>query len=166
MAIQQGRPQRTPLSRETATIAATYHPKAVGLWGVSSNCSVILRLKQAYGRKQGLWERLPADAQRDADAVGHVELGSSLRGRPRIKPRQVCGGKGYGSRRIQAWLRRQGIHHAIPRKTSERRTGPFSCVVPCPGKALLLGWLNDWTSVPQGGCNMIPPLRERFHDEV
>ena len=77
---------------------------------------------QAYARMQGLWERLPA-----GNSLRHWArcVGSPLRGRPRIKPWLACGGKGYGSRRIQAWLRRRGIHHAIPRKTNERRTGHF-----------------------------------------
>ena len=48
------------------------------------------------------------------------------RGRPRIKPRRICGDKGYSSRRIRAWLRRRGIRYTIPRKTNERRTGPFN----------------------------------------
>ena len=46
--------------------------------------------------------------------------------RPRIKPRRVCGGKGYSSRRIRAWLRRRGIRYIIPRKANERRSGPFN----------------------------------------
>ena len=48
------------------------------------------------------------------------------RGRPRIRPRRVCGDKGYSSRKIRAYLRRRGIRHTIPRKTNERRTGPFN----------------------------------------
>ena len=48
------------------------------------------------------------------------------RGRPRIKPRRVCGDKGHSSRRIRSWLRRRGIRYTIPRKTNERRTGPFN----------------------------------------
>ena len=47
------------------------------------------------------------------------------RGRPRIKPRRVCGDKGY-SPRIRAYLRRRGIRYTIPRKINERRTGPFN----------------------------------------
>ena len=38
----------------------------------------------------------------------------------------VCGDKGYSSRRIRAYLRRRGIRYTIPRKTNERRTGPFN----------------------------------------
>ena len=48
------------------------------------------------------------------------------RGRPRIKPQRVCGDKGYSSRRIRGNLRRRGIRYTIPRKTNERRTGPFN----------------------------------------
>ena len=54
------------------------------------------------------------------------EVKRSGRGRPRIKPRRVCGDKGYSSRRIRAYLRRRGIRYTIPRKTNERRTGPFN----------------------------------------
>ena len=54
------------------------------------------------------------------------EVRRSGRGRPRIKPQRVCGDKGYSSRRIRAYLRRRGIRYTIPRKTNERRTGPFN----------------------------------------
>jgi transposase len=47
------------------------------------------------------------------------------RGRPKLKPRRVVGDKGYSSRKIRAYLRRRGIRYTIPRKTNERRTGPF-----------------------------------------
>ena len=48
------------------------------------------------------------------------------RGHLRIKPQRVCGDKGYSRRRIRAYLRRRGIRCTIPRKTNERRTGPFN----------------------------------------
>jgi transposase len=47
------------------------------------------------------------------------------RGRPRLRPKRVIGDKGYSSRKIRAYLRRCGIRYTIPRKTNERRTGPF-----------------------------------------
>jgi transposase len=50
-------------------------------------------------------------------------------GRPRIRPGRVCGDKGYSSRKIRAYLRRRGIRYTIPRKTNERRTGPFDRVL-------------------------------------
>ena len=46
-------------------------------------------------------------------------------GRPRLYPRRVVGDKGYNSRRIRAFLRRRGIRYTIPRKSNERRRGPF-----------------------------------------
>jgi transposase len=46
-------------------------------------------------------------------------------GRPRRRPRRVVGDKAYNSRRIRQWLRRHGIRVTIPRKTNERRRGPF-----------------------------------------
>ena len=47
------------------------------------------------------------------------------RGRPRVRPRRVSGDKGYSSRAIRAHCRRRGIRITIPRKSHERRTGPF-----------------------------------------
>jgi transposase len=47
------------------------------------------------------------------------------RGRPKLRPRRVAGDKGSSSRKIRAYLRRRGIRMTIPRKTNERRTGPF-----------------------------------------
>ena len=46
-------------------------------------------------------------------------------GRPRVRPKRVCGDKGYTSRKIRSYLRRRGIRHTIPRKRNEKRTGPF-----------------------------------------
>jgi hypothetical protein len=36
------------------------------------------------------------------------------------------GDNGYSSRKIRAYLRRRGIRITLPRKTNERRTGPFN----------------------------------------
>ena len=38
----------------------------------------------------------------------------------------VCGDKGYSSGKIRAYLRRRGIGYTIPRKSNERRNGPFN----------------------------------------
>jgi transposase len=51
------------------------------------------------------------------------------RGRPRVRPRRVSGDKGYSSRAIRAHCRRRGIRITIPRKSNERRTGPFDRAV-------------------------------------
>ena len=59
------------------------------------------------------------------ELMAQGEVKRSGRGRPRIKPRRVCGDKGYSSRKIRGYLRRRGIRYTIPRKTNERRTGPF-----------------------------------------
>ena len=48
------------------------------------------------------------------------------RGRPRLRPKRIVGDKGYSSHKIRAYLRRRGIRITIPRKTNERRTGPFN----------------------------------------
>ena len=50
-------------------------------------------------------------------------------GRPRVRPKRVCGDKGYSSRKIRSYLRRRGIRYTIPRKRNERRTGPFNKVL-------------------------------------
>lgn len=39
-------------------------------------------------------------------------------GRPRVRPAHVIGDKGYSSRAIRTWLRRQGIAHTIPETRS------------------------------------------------
>ncbi len=50
-------------------------------------------------------------------------------GRPRVRPKRVCGDKGYSSRKIRSYLRRRWIRYTIPRKRNERRTGPFDKVL-------------------------------------
>jgi transposase len=47
------------------------------------------------------------------------------RGRPRVRPDRVVGDKGYSSRAVRRACRRRGIRHTIPRRTCDRRTGPF-----------------------------------------
>jgi transposase len=47
------------------------------------------------------------------------------RGRPKLRPARVVGDKGYSSGTIRRYLRRHGIRMTIPRRTNERRTGPF-----------------------------------------
>lgn len=45
------------------------------------------------------------------------------RGRPRRRPRAVCGDKGYTSRAIRAKLRAKGIRAIIPRLSNEKKRG-------------------------------------------
>ena len=47
------------------------------------------------------------------------------RGRPRLRPDRVVGDKAYSSRRIRRGCRRRGVRYTIPRRRTERRTGPF-----------------------------------------
>jgi hypothetical protein len=47
------------------------------------------------------------------------------RGRPKVRPGRVSGDKSYSSGEIRRYLRRRGIRITIPRKTNERRSGPF-----------------------------------------
>ncbi len=46
-------------------------------------------------------------------------------GRPRQRPQRVVGDKGYSSGRNRRYCRRRGIRITIPRKSNERRSGPF-----------------------------------------
>jgi transposase len=57
-----------------------------------------------------------------------LEQGSVKRmtvGRPRIRPKRVAGDKGYSSPSFRRYLRRRGIRYTIPRRTNQRRSGPF-----------------------------------------
>ncbi|MGK7875342.1 MAG: transposase [Xenococcaceae cyanobacterium] len=57
-----------------------------------------------------------------------MEQGSVKRfglGRPRIRPRQVSGDKGYSSRKIRLYLRRLRMSYTIARKANENRGGKF-----------------------------------------
>ena len=45
--------------------------------------------------------------------------------RSKVRPRRVIGDKSYSSEEIRRYLRRRGIRITIPRKTNERRGGPF-----------------------------------------
>ena len=67
--------------------------------------------------------------QHEASVFGELmTLGAVRRpgvGRPRIRPRRVCGDKGYSSSKIRSYLRRRGIRYTTPRRSNERRNGPF-----------------------------------------
>lgn len=47
------------------------------------------------------------------------------RGRPRLRPKRIVGDKGYTGRNHRANARRRGICYTIPRRSNERRGGPF-----------------------------------------
>ena len=47
------------------------------------------------------------------------------RGHPRVRPCRVSGDKAYTGRQHRAALRRRGIRHTIPKRTTEHRSGPF-----------------------------------------
>ncbi len=49
----------------------------------------------------------------------------SGRGRPRVRPKRLIGDKGYSFPKVRRYLRRRGIRFTIPRKSNQRRTGPF-----------------------------------------
>jgi transposase len=48
------------------------------------------------------------------------------RGQPKRRPKRLVGDKGYGNRRIRAYLRRHGIRSTIPHKINEHHSGPFN----------------------------------------
>jgi transposase len=56
----------------------------------------------------------------------HTAVKRVGRGRPKRRPQRIVGDKGYSSKRIRQYLRRRGIGATIPRKSNERRTGPFN----------------------------------------
>jgi transposase len=45
------------------------------------------------------------------------------RGRPRLRPAQIMGDKGYTGRPVRTYLRRRGIGTVIPRRVNEARRG-------------------------------------------
>jgi transposase len=47
------------------------------------------------------------------------------RGRPRLRPRQVVGDKGYSSRAARQAVRRRGMRPVIPTKSNEPPQRPF-----------------------------------------
>ena len=47
------------------------------------------------------------------------------RGRPRVRPKAVCGDKGYSSGKTRRYLRGRGIRAVIPRRKNERRQRGF-----------------------------------------
>jgi transposase len=58
-----------------------------------------------------------------------MEMGSikrAGRGRPRRLPGRIVADKGYSSKKIRLYLRRKGINYTIPKKSNEKRTGPFN----------------------------------------
>lgn len=46
-------------------------------------------------------------------------------GRPKQRSKRAVGDKAYSSSRIRSYARRRGIRHTIPRKSNEKRGGPF-----------------------------------------
>jgi transposase len=57
--------------------------------------------------------------------LDQVAVKRAGRGRPRKRPKRIVADKGYSSRKIRQRCRRRGIHHTIPHKQNEHRTGPF-----------------------------------------
>jgi transposase len=47
-------------------------------------------------------------------------------GRPKVRPRRLCGDKGYSNGQIRRYLRKLGLRVTIPRKSNEHRGGPFA----------------------------------------
>ena len=47
------------------------------------------------------------------------------RGRPKLRPQQVVGDKGYSSQKIRKSLKRHGIQPTIAHRSNEKRTEPF-----------------------------------------
>lgn len=47
------------------------------------------------------------------------------RGQPKRRPKRLVGDKGYSHRSFRQVLRKRGIRITIPRKSNQRRAGPF-----------------------------------------
>ncbi len=60
------------------------------------------------------------------EALMHASVKRPGRGQPQRRPKRLVGDKGYGNRRIRAYLRRHGIRSTIPHKVNEHRSGPFN----------------------------------------
>jgi transposase len=50
---------------------------------------------------------------------------SSVRGRPRLRPKRVVGDKGYSSRKVRRYLARRGIQPVIARRAKEPQQRDF-----------------------------------------
>jgi transposase len=66
-----------------------------------------------------------SEAPHFARLFGQGAIKRRGRGRPRVRPARICGDKAYSSKDIRALCRRRGVRYTIPRRRSERRTGPF-----------------------------------------
>lgn len=76
------------------------------------------------------------------------------RGRPRTRPRQLAGDRGYDARRIRQWLQRHGIRSVIPprRRRGIRKAGRPVGYDPQAYRARnvverAIGWLKGCRSV-------------------
>jgi transposase len=92
--------------------------------GVSTKLNV-----RSDGQGQPLTFVLQPGQQHESRAFEPLMEGGPLkrwrRGRPRRRPRRVCGDKANSNRRIRRWLRKHGIRVTIPHKQNERRRGRF-----------------------------------------
>ena len=56
---------------------------------------------------------------------GLVKRAYGQSGRPRRRPKRLVADKAYGKRTFRQFLRRHGIRFTIPRRSNQRRSGPF-----------------------------------------
>jgi transposase len=108
---KQGNPQTEALGRSQGGFSTKVHLRAEG-----NGKPMTIVLTPGEQHESTVFEQLM-----EQGAVKRPR-----RGRPRLRPKRVVGDKGYSSRKIRAYLRRRGIGYTIPRKTNERRTGPFN----------------------------------------
>lgn len=74
----------------------------------------------------------PGQAHESTQAQPLLEQGRIKgrgRGSGRKRPKRVVADKAYGSRAFRQFLRRRGIRITLPRKSNERRRGPFDKAV-------------------------------------
>ena len=84
---------------------------------------------RAEGNAQLLILVLTAGQPHEAPIFPQLMAGGQIKrmgpGRPKYRPHQIIGDKGYSSRQFRQCARQHGIRISIPRKRTERRTGPF-----------------------------------------
>jgi transposase len=74
----------------------------------------------------------PGAAHESTQAQALLEQGAikgKRCGRGRKRPKRLGADKAYGSRAFRGFLRRRGIRITLPRKSHERRRGPFDKAV-------------------------------------
>lgn len=109
-AYKRGDPEAEALGRSQGGFSTKIHLRAEGK---GKPMTVVLTAGQCH--EAPIFEHLMAQ--------GAVKRQG--RGRPKWRPEQVVGDKGYSSQKIRGWLKRHGIQPTIAHRSTEKRTEPF-----------------------------------------